>query len=537
MSQICENVILPNMEFRASDEELFEDNPEEYIRRDIEGSDVDTRRRAACDLVKALSKSFETQMTEIFGRYVGVMLEQYAQNPETNWRSKDAAVYLIIALASKGQTQRHGTTQTNQLVDLVDFYRTHIVTELQQPDVNRLMVLKADAIKYLMTFRNQLPREAIVAAMPSLVKLLTSPSLVVHSYAANAIDKLLILKGPDGKASIKASDLAGLEQPMIVNLFQAMSFQGSEENEYLMKAIMRTFSSLQEAVLPYLSQALVGLNQKLMLVAKNPSKPHFNHYLFETLSLSVRIGCKADKSTVATFESGFFPSFQEILLQDVQEFVPYVFQILSLMLEMRAGQPEVPEAYMMLFPHLLAPVLWERPANIHPLVRLLQAYIQVGSRQVVASAKLEALLGIFQKLVASKSNDHEGFYLLQTMLEFFPKEALSQFFHRLFVLLFQRLSSSKTTKYVKCLLVFFSLFAIRYSPSELVAIIDAVQSRLFAMVLERLVFPEIQRVSGQLERKICAVGLVKLLCESPDCFSGINLIANVFNFIISFFLT
>ena len=54
LSSICEKVILPNMDFRPSDEELFEDNPEEYIRRDIEGSDVDTRRRAACDLVKAL---------------------------------------------------------------------------------------------------------------------------------------------------------------------------------------------------------------------------------------------------------------------------------------------------------------------------------------------------------------------------------------------------------------------------------------------------------------------------------------------------
>lgn len=508
------------MEFRTSDEELFEDNPEEYIRRDIEGSDVDTRRRAACDLVKALSKSFEAQMTEIFGRYVGVMLEQYAQNPEINWRSKDAAVYLIIALASKGQTQRHGTTQTNQLVDLVDFYRAHIVTELEQPNVNRLMVLKADAIKYLMTFRNQLPREAVLAAMKPLVNLLSSPSLVVHSYAANAIDKLLILKGSDGKALIKASDLAGLEQPMLVNLFQAMSFQGSEENEYLMKAIMRAFSSLQEAVLPYLVHTLEGLNQKLKLVTKNPSKPHFNHYLFETLSLSVRIGCKADRSAVVTFEEGFFPAFQDILLQDVQEFVPYVFQILSLMLEMRGGQTEVPEAYMALFPHLLVPVLWERPANVHPLIRLLQAYIQIGSRQVVASGKLEAMLGIFQKLVASKSNDHEGFYLLQSMLEFLPREALAPFFSKLFVLLFQRLSSSKTTKYVKCLLVFFSLFSIKYSTSELIAVIDGVQPNLFAMVLERLVFPEIQRVSGQLERKICAVGLTKLLCETPECFSG-----------------
>ena len=47
--------------------ELFEDNPEEYIRRDLEGSDVDTRRRAACDLVKGLSRFFEPQITTIFG--------------------------------------------------------------------------------------------------------------------------------------------------------------------------------------------------------------------------------------------------------------------------------------------------------------------------------------------------------------------------------------------------------------------------------------------------------------------------------------
>jgi hypothetical protein len=59
------------------DEELFEDNPEEYIRRDIEGSDVDTRRRAACDLVRSLSKAFESQMTAIFAQYVQVSHKLY----------------------------------------------------------------------------------------------------------------------------------------------------------------------------------------------------------------------------------------------------------------------------------------------------------------------------------------------------------------------------------------------------------------------------------------------------------------------------
>lgn len=57
-----------------SDNELFVDNPEEYIRRDIEGSDVDTRRRAACDLVKVLSKYFEAKIMDIFGAYIQVAI-------------------------------------------------------------------------------------------------------------------------------------------------------------------------------------------------------------------------------------------------------------------------------------------------------------------------------------------------------------------------------------------------------------------------------------------------------------------------------
>lgn len=69
---ICANLITPNIEFREADNELFEYNPEEYIRRDIEGSDVDTRRRAACDLVKVLAKHFGAKVMEIFGVYIVV---------------------------------------------------------------------------------------------------------------------------------------------------------------------------------------------------------------------------------------------------------------------------------------------------------------------------------------------------------------------------------------------------------------------------------------------------------------------------------
>lgn len=61
------------------------------------------------------------------------------------------------------------------------------------------------------------------------------------------------------------------------------------------------------------------------------------------------------------------------------EFVPYIFQILSMLIELQQNELT---CYMALFPHLLVPVLWERPGNIPPLVRLLQAIIEKGSKHI-----------------------------------------------------------------------------------------------------------------------------------------------------------
>ncbi|KFM61402.1 Exportin-2, partial [Stegodyphus mimosarum] len=318
LSSICEKVIIPNMEFRDSDEELFEDNPEEYIRRDIEGSDVDTRRRAACDLVKALARHFEAKITSVFSAYVNAMLQNYIKDPNSHWKSKDAAIYLVTSMTAKGQTARHGITQTNELVNTCEFFNVHILPTLQSPTIDEFPVLKADSIKYYLIFRNQLPREVVLNTLPNIINLLNAKSCVVHTYAAHAIERVFLMKSEGGMPCFKASDIQPIAQGLLSNLFGALEHEGSSENEYIMKAIMRTFSVLQEAVVPFLGDLLPKLTLKLSQVSKNPSKPHFNHYLFETFSLSVRIVCRNDKSAVLKFEEALFPIFENILQQDIQ---------------------------------------------------------------------------------------------------------------------------------------------------------------------------------------------------------------------------
>lgn len=62
------------------------------------------------------------------------MLAQYAANPIQNWKSKDAACYLVTSLVSRGQTERHGVTRISQLVNLTDFASAHIFNELLRAD-------------------------------------------------------------------------------------------------------------------------------------------------------------------------------------------------------------------------------------------------------------------------------------------------------------------------------------------------------------------------------------------------------------------
>nr|XP_009932115.1 PREDICTED: exportin-2 isoform X2 [Opisthocomus hoazin] len=515
LTSICEKVIVPNMEFRAADEEAFEDNSEEYIRRDLEGSDIDTRRRAACDLVRGLCKFFEGPVTGIFSGYVNSMLQEYAKNPSVNWKHKDAAIYLVTSLASKAQTQKHGITQANELVNLTEFFVNHIQPDLKSASVNEFPVLKADGIKYIMIFRNQVSKEQLLVSIPLLINHLQAESIVVHTYAAHALERLFTMRGTNNTTLITAAEMAPFVEVLLMNLFKALTLPGSSENEYIMKAIMRSFSLLQESIIPYIPSVITQLTQKLLAVSKNPSKPHFNHYMFESICLSIRITCKANPDAVGSFEEALFMVFTEILQNDVQEFIPYVFQVMSLLLEMHKN--EIPSSYMALFPHLLQPVLWERTGNIPPLVRLLQAYLERGANTIASAAadKIPGLLGVFQKLIASKANDHQGFYLLNSIIEHMPPESVDQYRKQIFILLFQRLQNSKTTKFIKSFLVFINLYCIKYGALALQEIFDSIQPKMFGMVLEKIIIPEIQKVSGQVEKKICAVGITKILTECP----------------------
>jgi len=299
----------------------------------------------------------------------------------------------------------------------------------------------------------------------------------------------------------------------------------SGENEYAMRLMMRVCIVLgAECSDEYLDAMLAKLVLMLQACSKNPSKPNFNHYLFETLGVLIRGTAKKHSNNpemsqkqIAKFEANLFPIFNYVLEQDITEFIPYEFQLISLMLEMhdekRGEKAAIPQAYLELFPFLLMPVLWERPGYVPALVKLLQSYIKRAGDSCV-SAKILPVLGVFQRLIASKTNDHFAFHILNSLIEHMRPELINEYIKQIMLLLFQRLNASKTTKLVKNMIVFMSLYAYKFGVQTLTSLVDELQPGMFMMCVEKLFVQDLQKVSGEQDRKICAVGAAKLLGES-----------------------
>ncbi|ANB15048.1 Cse1p [Sugiyamaella lignohabitans] len=530
LEQVVKNIVLPNLSLRATDEELFEDDPIEFTRRDLDGSDSDTRRRAATDLIRELAAHLEAKVTEVAMKYVNGYLATYNSNRVENWRAKDAATYLFSAIAAKSNMTSAGVSSTNLLLDIVGFFAENVAPDLVA-ESNVHPILKVDAIKYIYTFRNQLTKDQLISAFPLLSSLLSSTDYVVYTYASVTIERILSIRdttGSNNSLMFQKADIAPVSQDLLTNLFRLIR-QGSTspeklaENEFLMKCIMRILITSQESTAPYAEHLIHELVDITVTICKNPSNPKFSHYTFEAIGSIIRFDgaiVGADK-----LENIILNPFLQILGGDVTEFIPYVFQVLSQLLNTPRPSKGLPEVYQPLVRPLMSPALWESRGNVPALVGLLEAILTRGSELIIETGSLEPLLGVFQKLIASKALDAFGFDLLEKIFLYLPLTALAPYNNQIALILLRRLETGRTDKYVSRLSNFiYFLAAVENNPGLgpifAVEFIDSAQAELFGQILERFILPSTLQINGYFPRKIAAIGLTKIIMQNPKFIEG-----------------
>jgi exportin-2 (importin alpha re-exporter) len=457
--QIIEKVILPNLTLRESDEELFEDEPIEFIRRDLEGSDNDTRRRAATNFLRQLMSRYEDLVTNTAKTYIDHYLQDY-QNNNDNWKSKDTAVYLFSAIAAKGTaTAAQGVLSVNPHVNILDFFQKNIAADLQSDAASP--ILKVDSIKYIYVFRSQLSPDLWRAAFPLLVNQLGNSNYVIHTYAAIAVERVLFMTDSDRQPIIPKADVVGASKDLLSHLFKLITKNSApekiQENEFLMKCVMRVLIFIREGVLPITDIVLNNFINITKVIRHNPSNPRFQYYLFEGLGALIRFAAPTQSDK---FEQVLYDPFSAILQEGVEEFIPYVFQLFAALLEANpSGQ--LTDLYQNLLQIVIMPPAWDTRGNVPALVRLLTAMIPRDVEGIVSRNQVEPILGIFQKLVSSKAHEVYSFELIETLITYVPPEALQQYFVTIVQLMLTRLSSMKTEMFQQRFIAFYHFISAR----------------------------------------------------------------------------
>lgn len=520
---LAQRIIVPSMPLREHEVEQFEDDPLEYIRRDLSLSTEGggSRRHAASELIRALvSIGLDAPVTRLIEQYIGAALQEYASNPSENWKSKDTAIYLLTAIASQASTSHHGVTATNVLVDIVKFFSENVAQDLNVDGPAVHPILQVDAIRFIYTFRYQLTKEQLASVLPLLVRHLGSSNYVCYTYAAITIERILFMKS--GKTPMfNYTDIQPLTDTILSALFARILGGGTPEkvaeNEYLMKCAMRVIITAKGSLALTYPNTLSKLVEILGIISKNPSNPQFNQYTFESVSALIRYVSLADASSIMQFEAVLFGPITIILQQDIAEFIPYVFQILAQMLESHTAT--LPDAYRSLLGVLLTPAVWAQRGNVPALVRLVNAFLAKDAARMEAEGQVKTVVAIVQsRLIPSKLNDQYGFELLQTIVRTIPPQLLRDvYFPAILNSVFTRLQTNKTDKFTYSLAYwFFYAMALPIDglgPNTVVGAVERIQTGIWNGLFGNVVLPEVPKMRP-LDRKPVAVGLTRLLTES-----------------------
>ncbi len=143
---------------------------------------------------------------------------------------------------------------------------------------------------------------------------------------------------------------------------------------------------------------------------------------------------------------------------------------------------------------------------------------------MVAAGQLQPLLGVFQKLLASKALDHEGFRVLQAVYLYIPPTSLASYLPTVWQLLLQRLQSTRTPKLQRLFVGFVMLVVAKEGVGAAQDALNALQAGLFVMLLTNVRLWGVVLVvwvGGCLLMLLFGVLLVFLACEC--CLSMLNI--------------
>lgn len=494
---------------------------------------------------------------------------------------------MVSALASRRSTRLQGVIEVSPRVDPMLFFSSCIVKILEEGAASPAArdaqpILKAAALKFVATFRNQFTSEQASMLVGMCAAFLPAHSEVVASYAAVAIQYLASVRGPpisaaSGAAStidahaaraaaavtgpfrVPRSELARFLRPCLDGLFARMETQlrpltdpsassaartaARRDNPYAAQCTMRLLSLCNDAdpaiapLGPSTAQAYLGRLAGLLTVAAgDPCRPRFDHFLFEALAAALRAACRGGSTeAIAVCERGIFALVQPMIAKPVVEFLPYIFQVLALLLRIGGGSEGAPAAaaaaavpappppsdgYRTLLPVILSAPLWSDDGNVPAISALVRAYLARDAAGIATPALMAPLFERVMTAVQRRSTEEEGFSLYRAMAQHLPRSSFEPSLApalRTFVVRLMAIQLQGGVRFLRQLLPTMATIACSHGGGVLASGMAAAlggdgPARDF---INNVVAPQLDKVMVRGHRRTCILGWSRFLAEAP----------------------
>ncbi|CDU17729.1 importin alpha re-exporter, putative [Plasmodium yoelii] len=367
-------------------------------------------------------------------------------------------------------------------------------------------------LKFILNNRNICTTEDnIVDIFSFLYHLLYNERNMIHNYSCLCINRLL-------NCQINKELLDGIYQNLILNILNRLLFllkynvYNKILNEYILITILRIFMIFSEKISNQYNILVLDLiDTTIKIIINDSHNPIFNHYLFELLTLIISLIYKNQNQTcIDMIENITISSFSNILELYIHDFIPYIFQILSIIIN---NTYQIKNVHLNILSNLYQMDLWKSSVgNPNGIICVLTSYFKKHNLfQDIIKNNMQQLFNIYHYCISNQKLSIDSFQIILIIFTYLPIEYYQSFLKPLFVLLFTFLQQYKNDIIKIKVIHSLSVFILKTDVTHFLSIIDQVQPGLIFNVLKSLYMPIMDKLININEKIIIFIALAKII--------------------------
>lgn len=365
-------------------------------------------------------------------------------------------------------------------------------------------------LKFIYCFKEVITYEDINVLFEFLEYMLYNEKVMVHNYSCLCINKMLSQKVNSALLNVISDKVVN---HILARLLFLLKYEVSQRilNEYVLTSILRIFIVFPNEANGYYLVVLLLLNDIVNAIVNDTYNPIFNHYMFELITVLVSLIYKSQRiEHIQQVESAIITTFARILQNFIHDFIPYIFQILSIIID---NSVVLQDIHVNILTNLYQLDIWKSSVgNANGIMCVLKSFFKKYNLfQDIIKSNMQELFNIYYYCLSNKKLTMDSFQIIITIFVYLPIDAYLIFVKPLLVLLFNFVQQYKNDIIKIKVMHALSIFILKTNADIFVNTVEEIQTGLIMNVIRSLYMNILDKVINVNEKIVIFLALTKIV--------------------------